>query len=359
VRVRSVLVVGNLSATSTSRHESSFGAAGSPIACVEVLGKSVLERTILQLHDAGIRDITVVAGKSLGLRGSGASLDAKLRLTGERIDCAAREALRDCMRQDAGQVVLMEVGFYAEVDFLRLLDGHHVSGQTITHCRDARGALPLWVLDSGSAGEEALRRIDIRAEDDSCDEPCSVYEIRGYVKRLNGAHDLRQLAIDALLTRSAIRPGGREVRAGVWIDTGARVHRSARIVAPAYIGRYARVGQQSLITRCSTVEAHCSIGSGAAVEDASILADTLVGADLDLRHAVVDGNKITDLARDIAFSVDESDWIRSQRPMQPARDEGRSPSFAGELFPSRLGFDYSRYLARTAGLVSDVFKGFA
>ena len=44
-----------------------------------------------------------------------------------------------------------------------------------------------------------------------------------------------------------MRPSGVEVRAGIWIEDGADVHRRARIVAPAYIGSGSKV-REDIIT---------------------------------------------------------------------------------------------------------------
>jgi NDP-sugar pyrophosphorylase family protein len=137
----------------------------------------------------------------------------------------------------------------------------------------------------------------------------SAYLTSGYVNRLNDARDLRRLAVDAFLGRCAIRPRGREIKPGVWIDDGARVHRSARIVAPAYIGRGTRVRASALITRCSNVERRCLVDYGTAIEDSSMLPYTYVGRGLDLAHSVCDGSRLVNLARNVAVTVEDAKII--------------------------------------------------
>ena len=99
------------------------------------------------------------------------------------------------------------------------------------------------------------------------------YFVRGYVNRLTGPADLRRLAVDALTSRCRLRPQGTESRPGVWMDEGAQVHRDARIVAPIFIGRGARISEQCLVTRCSSIESNCHIDYGTVVEDSSILSE--------------------------------------------------------------------------------------
>jgi NDP-sugar pyrophosphorylase family protein len=83
----------------------------------------------------------------------------------------------------------------------------------------------------------------------------------------------------------------------------AHVHREARVVAPAYIGRRAKVNAAGLVTRSSSLERDCEVGEATVVEDASILADTHLGRWLDVSHAVVDGNTFVDLRSEVAVEI--------------------------------------------------------
>jgi UDP-3-O-[3-hydroxymyristoyl] glucosamine N-acyltransferase len=62
---------------------------------------------------------------------------------------------------------------------------------------------------------------------------------------------------------------GREIKPRVWVDDGAQLHRRARVVAPAYIGRASSVREDTLITRFSNVESFCEVDYGTAIEDDS------------------------------------------------------------------------------------------
>jgi NDP-sugar pyrophosphorylase family protein len=88
----------------------------------------------------------------------------------------------------------------------------------------------------------------------------------GYVNRLAQARDLRRLVLDAFLSRCEMRPGGREVRPGIWLDEGTRVHKSSRLVAPVYLGRSTKIGPLAVITKFSNVERNCQVGAGMIME---------------------------------------------------------------------------------------------
>ena len=102
-----------------------------------------------------------------------------------------------------------------------------------------------------------------------------------------------------------------EVRPGVWLDEGSEIHRRARVVAPAYIGCASKVRADALITRLSDIERDCCIDCGTVVEDTSVLANTTIGICLDLCHAVVSGNILLNLEREVLIEISDSRVLRS------------------------------------------------
>ena len=253
-----ILVVGTRSLLSPEGEESFSGDGAeppaSPIASLEILGKSIVEHTIERLHSAGIHAVSVV-------REVGFSLTAGRRFVPDVLMKQARKGF--------DRVLLIRLGAYAEVDCTDLLRFHSEAGAGVTRVCDASGPLDFWVLNSAPSGRS-------RPNLDSASEvnPPSDYLTAGYVNRLADARDLRRLVADAFQGRCAIRPRGREVRPGVWIDDGARVHRSARIVAPAYIGRGTRVRAAALVT-----------------------------------HAVVEGSRLVNLSRNVAVTIRDANII--------------------------------------------------
>jgi NDP-sugar pyrophosphorylase family protein len=106
------------------------------------------------------------------------------------------------------------------------------------------------------------------------------------------------------------------------------VHRDARIVAPAFIGRGSRIGEQCLITRASNVESNCQIDYGTVVEDSSILSNSYVGIGLDLSHSMVDGNTLLNLERGVTLEIADPCVVRPNRILRQDKNS-RSPVAVG------------------------------
>src|SRR5262249_54713607 len=137
------------------------------------------------------------------------------------------------------------------------------------------------------------------------------YRLRSYVNRLQNAHDLRQLVVDAFSSQCAIRPGGDETRSGVWVDHGSHVDRRSRLVPPAYIGRNTNVRASALITHFSNIERQCDIDCGTVVEDSTILANTHLGSWLDVSHAIVSGSVLVHLRRNVQVEIHDPTLIKA------------------------------------------------
>ncbi len=289
-----ILVVGNRSLLLSPGGDESFPVDGTeppatPIAALEILGQSIVEHTIARLHSAGINAVSVVHEVAFSLT------------AGQRF---VPDVLMKQARKGFDRVLLIRLGAYAEVDCADLLRFHDEAGAAVTRVCDNSGPLDCWVLDSAPA---IRGRLNLDLPSDA--NPPSDYLTKGYVNRLEGARDLRRLVVDAFQGRCAIRPRGREVKPGVWIDDGARVHRSARMVAPAYIGRGTRVRAATLITRFSNLERRCLVDYGTAIEDSSVLPYTHVGRGLDVAHAVVEGERLMNLSRNVAVTIRDANLI--------------------------------------------------
>jgi hypothetical protein len=149
--------------------------------------------------------------------------------------------------------------------------------------------------------------------------PCENYVFRGYVKWLHSARDLRHLAVDVLLQRIPIQPEGKEIRPGVWVCPGARIHHNARVVAPAFVGERARIQNGAAITRCSAIEHHAVITSGTVVENSSVLPYTRVGRCLELSHMVATAGQLVSLRRDVELEINDSRLLSHESPHAPVR----------------------------------------
>lgn len=301
-------------------------ALGTPLTCTAILGRSVVERTVDELKRVGVERITVLADHTFAAhrleidRGFG---ELSVQWVGDAWTSAAQVAKR-YEQSGIDWTFIFRASEYAEVDLLGMLHFHRSRSQGVTRAWSDREPLSIWLLDTN------------RLSASSVQEPAGEmerYQVSGYVNRLASASDFRKLVVDGLSSRCKLRPRGTEVRAGVWIEPGAQIHKKARIVGPAFIGKGAKIGEQCLITRCSNVESNCEIDYGTIVEDSSILADTYVGIGLDVAHSIIRGETLLNLQRDVKLEIADPGMIRRTKVYQ--REWNRRPgSFAAsdEMF---------------------------
>ncbi len=245
-----------------------------PFSCIDILGRPVVERTIEHLVRADAEVVSVIVAaevadhvRSLSCRWKNVRFQAV-----SDVGSAVRGKLTEYSHAGIEHSFVVSAGVYAETDFLDLFYFHREAHQSVTRSFDREGPLDLWVVNCAEAQEA-----DLLSGVGRKDGAGSSYYVREYVRRLSHPRDLRQFAKDVLQNRCAVYPSGRELKPGIWVDEGAEVHRRARIVAPAYIGRGSIVQQDALVTRCSNIERDCCIDCGTVIEDSSILSNTHVG----------------------------------------------------------------------------------
>lgn len=293
---------------------------GTPLACIEVLGRSVLERGVDQMLRAGVNAITLLGDSCFApVRDEVDQATTNFPLTwGDDAWRGATRILRRHKEPGIDVTFLVRAAAYVELDPLDALQFHRGQQQVVTRAFDEAGPLDIWIIDTaGVAESEDI----VRTLGES--EPAR-YEVPGYVNRLEGPRDLRRLVVDSLSSRCRLRPQGSETRPGVWVDEGAQVHRTTRIVAPAFLGRKSKIEEQCLITRCSNVESNCQIDYGTVVDDSSILSNSYVGIGLDVSHSIVNGNQLLNLERGVALEIQDPGMIR--RNAIPRKEANRQPA---------------------------------
>ena len=136
------------------------------------------------------------------------------------------------------------------------------------------------------------------------------------------------------------------------------MHKFTRLVAPVYLGRSTKVGSSAVITRFSNLERHCEVGEGTFIDGATVLPHTVLGSGLDVSHAVVEGNNFVDLNRNVALQIDDPNLIHDVTPRHSHIMAHREYASQANRGREVLEFEYSEFLARAAGKVSEVlFKG--
>ena len=318
--VGAILVVGPNASTSgrdSGLSDSHENLAGHPLASIEVLGQSLLQRTVSKLHGDGFRDIAVISDRSLStLIHSQLPGSTDLILVNRPTDIwsAAQRTFAEFVENGAESVLLVRLGAYVEFDLEQVLNFHREQSQPVTPLCDQQGPLDYWVL---SSSPDVTDGETIRAGGMVGDGSETPFQVTGYVNRMVSARDLRRLAVDSFMGRCQIKPSGIHLKPGIWVDDGAQVHRRARIVAPAYIGRNVKVQADALVTRCSNLERGCEVGYGTVVEDASILRDTCLGTGLDVTHAVVWGRNLVNLRHDVALEINDPKLVSGPTIVRP------------------------------------------
>lgn len=281
------------------------------LASVELLGRSVLDRTLDRLRAAGI--ISVLVARIA--EPVGATLAASVAVP-RTPWLQATNAIIQMRQQRLDAVLIIALGAYLEFSPADLVQFQRQQSAPVVQGCDEMGKLPIWLVALDSMPEDA----ELKSYLNTASPVLSPLE--GYVNRLEDLHDLRSLAVDGLTSRCGCKPVAVEVRPGVWMAQGAQVERGARIVAPAFIGRAAKVAEQCLITRCSNLENHSQIDYGTVIEDSSVLADTYVGIGLDLCHSVVDGGKLANLRHDVTLDISDPAILRQVHENRTRRSTG-------------------------------------
>jgi NDP-sugar pyrophosphorylase family protein len=330
------------------------GLCGS-LACVDLFGQSAVERMVARFKKAGLRNVSVIAGSEcISFHETRDMRIAIPKSAEDRWPIVKRALLKDLQR-GIDTVLIAQVGAYAEFDLPAALQFHRAKKQAITPIHDAEGSLSYWVVDV----PRVLSGHDFAfpPRENGITSPREPYVVAGYVNRLENARDFRRLAVDAFLGRCFITPAGREARPGVWIDEGARVHKTARLVAPCYVGSGARVQAGAVVTRSSNLERNCEVGESSLVSDASLLPHTMIGRGLDVSSAVVDRINFIDLERNVTLKIQDPSLI-SDVPPQKARVPAYVPEYGdtGRESPE-LDSEYAEYLTRAKGRLLEVFKG--
>jgi hypothetical protein len=275
--------------------------ASSPLGLFDIAGKSALERMTERLLEYGIAPITaVVEGDAAGGTFTAPSGLNCVSSTPDRFWRVAENAFNDMAQGGAELVVLVRLGAYAEIDFERLVQVHLDRGSRVSQVSHEGQKLDIFCISASRRNDAASL---FRSQLSRCRSECPLIEETGYLNSLADARDLRQFAIDILTQKTQTCPAGAEVKPGVWMSRKAILEKGARVLAPAYVGAYARVRTGAVITRCSVVEHHAQVDCGSVVENSTVLPYCYLGAGLDLAHSVAGMRQVANLRRDVTVEV--------------------------------------------------------
>jgi ADP-glucose pyrophosphorylase len=284
------IIIGDQTGAMEDKQSPSRFCSYAPWARMEVLGNSPIARLAKDLK----KDCNIVSVVS----NDRDSQHAKATYQDSMADVAA-DRFADYKREGFGTVVIVRCGAYVEFDVVEMLNFHQEQGVGVTRAFSDADAAPLdvWMVDPSGLPEDAATLSNLL-----CASP-AVYRSQGYVNQLHTARDFRRLVLDSFSSRCRLRPQGSEIKPGIWSCDGAQIERSARVVAPAFIGRDVHISAECLITRGSNVESNSRVDFGTAVEDSTILPNSYVGIGLDLSHSIVDGCNLLNLQHNVTLEV--------------------------------------------------------
>jgi carbonic anhydrase/acetyltransferase-like protein (isoleucine patch superfamily) len=275
--IRAILLIGGLDAETPGSTER-FGSI--PLACLDVLGITVEERMVRRLQHFGVTLCSVVcdAPRETDRFTQCSVLDSRmqhLHETGEHFWQIAEQTFQSCVEDGAELIIVHRVGSYVEVDYEEMIQHHLDRRSAVTRAVDSEKAdLDVFVLSASAR-----------------------------------TADLRRVAMDGLLGRNGVVPHGTEVKPGIWYGPSARVHRKARVVAPAYIGAHAKIRASALITRGTAIERHAEVDCGTVVENATVLPFSCLGAGLDAMHCVVGFRRLAHLVCDVEVEIHDGKLV--------------------------------------------------
>ncbi|HZZ58504.1 MAG TPA: hypothetical protein VFE31_11785 [Opitutaceae bacterium] len=84
-----------------------------------------------------------------------------------------------------------------------------------------------------------------------------------------------------------------EVRPGVWVGRRSRVHPTAQLHAPCWVGDQAYVGRDAIVGPGSVIENRAVVEQGARVIQSIVCPDTYVGKLTSVANSIASGNTLT------------------------------------------------------------------
>ncbi len=269
---------------------------------VDVLGRSVLLRLLDRLKAAAIEPVKILAEIPDGVEAGNVSRlqqDAPFRV---------RPTIEQFAQQGAQLVVCLRCAPYVEIDFSELLRFHASKKANYTTVYHRGRKLSVFVADLVRPATTISALLDWL---DAGEIACARFPFAGYVNELQTLSDFRRLARDGLSRASQLEPIGEEVRPGIWCGPAAHVSHEARLVSPAFVGANSVIRKGALITRASNIERNCEVDVGTAVEDSTLLPNTLAGPGLELVTAIVEGASLYDLRRLTHIDVEDNKILGS------------------------------------------------
>ena len=277
---------------------------------VELLGASLLDRTLLKLRELGTLRPKVLSGRNV----SDHVLPSRATRSGSFID-SWEKALSGYVNAGVESILLVRVGTYADVDYRKLIHFHHETGSPLSHVYCGETSLDIAVVNA-----TLLRNSDdlVRRALSHLIPQQKRFRYEGYVNRLHHREELYRLTVDGLRRRCQLSPVGTEIRPDVWCADAAEIDSTVSIQGPAFIGARTKIAAGCTISGTSSIERDCEIDCGTVIDNSLVLRGTYIGVALDVRRSVVGNARIFNLDRNVEVSVSDARLIgHHKEPVVP------------------------------------------
>jgi NDP-sugar pyrophosphorylase family protein len=277
-----------------------------PDAKLEILGKSLLDRNISRLREAGIESTSLIPESSALTQ-----LLPTRSATSNDFISAWEKAVGEYVQQGVDTLVLLRTSTYTDLDYSELLSFHSERRAGLTQVYAADASVDVAVVNAN-----LLRESDhaYRTTLSNLIPDQEHFYYHGYINRLRKPKDFRRLTEDSLSGKCSLRPVGTEVGEGIWFGDGAEVDDSCVISGPAFIGSNSRIAACVSITGGSAIERNCEIDCGTTVDQSWILQETYVGLGLTVRGSIVSNQKMFNLERKTELAINDARLIRATKP---------------------------------------------
>jgi hypothetical protein len=289
-----------------SYHSAPQRLLGSPFATWDVLGQNVVDRMLDRLRIFGVDHVSVISEDGLRRWSQPGPFTDKPHVGG--FWPAWDNVVSQYLNHGMETLLLVRLGHYVELDYSDFLRFHRESSTALTQANHSQGALDLIAVDAKQLRDTTD---SFRARLSAMIADRREYRFTGYVNALADPADFRRLVQDALHGRCGIRPVGNEVAPGIWLGEGARIERSANVLAPAYIGANSWVRSSCTISGASAVEKQCEVDCATSVDDCCILPGTYLGMGLNVSNAIVGAGKLFHLGRGVELEMNDGRLIGS------------------------------------------------
>jgi hypothetical protein len=105
---------------------------------------------------------------------------------------------------------------------------------------------------------------------------------------------------------------------GLWIGNGSRIHPTATVTAPAYLGEHVLVGPGAVVGPNAVIGARSIVDRGAIVVDGIVAPQSYLGPGVELRQSILAGRRLVNVALGVAVEVPDRELAG------PAADPGEA-----------------------------------